>query len=282
MMNSVVSSEISELFHQMIVSKVKNNIDSTENKIINVMDNKLKELQEKKLKIESSTLERNIKSNLDDFKDDLIEELSKKNNEILNQNVNNFDLIKKKNDEIEKTIKEDILKINNYLSRHLEFSKEDVDIYFGEYIYKKMSEVITKLDNNESQVNRILDIEKKIEERIKNISNEISIIKNINEKMENFEIIKTNQSINSESNNNILNGVCKLEDKIGKISDYNINKLENIVENLQKSEDRIKILNQKFEDNNNYLKIQDNKIKLLFATNIISLIGIIALIVINL
>lgn len=281
-MNSVVSSEISELFHQMIVSKVKNNIDSTENKIINVMDNKLKELQEKKLKIESSTLERNIKSNLDDFKDDLIEELSKKNNEILNQNVNNFDLIKKKNDEIEKTIKEDILKINNYLSRHLEFSKEDVDIYFGEYIYKKMSEVITKLDNNESQVNRILDIEKKIEERIKNISNEISIIKNINEKMENFEIIKTNQSINSESNNNILNGVCKLEDKIGKISDYNINKLENIVENLQKSEDRIKILNQKFEDNNNYLKIQDNKIKLLFATNIISLIGIIALIVINL
>ena len=282
MMNSVVSSEISELFHQMIVSKVNNNIDSTENKIINVIDNKLKELQEKKLKIESSALEKNINLSLDGAKDDLIDELSKKNKEILNQNVNNFDLIKKKNDEIEKTIKEDILKINNYLSRHLEVSKEDVDIYFGEYIYKKMSEVITKLDNNESQVNRILDIEKKIEEKIKNISNETSIINIINEKMENFEIIKTNQSINSESNNNILNGVCKLEDKIGKISDYNINKLENIVENLQKSEDRIKILNQKFEDNNNYLKIQDNKIKLLFATNIISLIGIIALIVINL
>lgn len=205
-----------------------------------------------------------------------------KNKEILNQNVNNFDLIKKKNDEIEKTIKEDILKINNYLSRHLEVSKEDVDIYFGEYIYKKMSEVITKLDNNESQVNRILDIEKKIEEKIKNISNETSIINIINEKMENFEIIKTNQSINSESNNNILNGVCKIEDKIGNISDYNIIKLESIDENIQKSEDRINLLNQKFEDNNNYLKIQDNKIKLLFATNIISLIGIIALIVINL
>ncbi len=281
-MNSVVSSEISELFHQMIVSKVKNNIDSTENKIINVIDNKLKELQEKKLKIESSALEKNINLSLDGAKDDLIDELSKKNKEILNQNVNNFDLIKKKNDEIEKTIKEDILKINNYLSRHLEVSKEDVDIYFGEYIYKKMSEVITKLDNNESQVNRILDIEKKIEEKIKNISNETSIINIINEKMENFEIIKTNQSINSESNNNILNGVCKIEDKIGNISDYNIIKLESIDENIQKSEDRINLLNQKFEDNNNYLKIQDNKIKLLFATNIISLIGIIALIVINL
>lgn len=281
-MNSVVSSEISELFHQMIVSKVKNNIDSTENKIINVIDNKLKELQEKKLKIESSVLEKKINLSLDGAKDDLIDELSKKNKEILNQNVNNFDLIKKKNDEIEKTIKEDILKINNYLSRHLEVSKEDVDIYFGEYIYKKMSEVITKLDNNESQVNRILDIEKKIEEKIKNISNETSIINIINEKMEDFEIIKTNQSINSESNNNILNGVCKIEDKIGNISDYNIIKLESIDENIQKSEDRINLLNQKFEDNNNYLKIQDNKIKLLFATNIISLIGIIALIVINL
>ncbi len=281
-MNSVVSSEISELFHQMIVSKVKNNIDSTENKIINVIDNKLKELQEKKLKIESSALEKNINLSLDGAKDDLIDELSKKNKEILNQNVNNFDLIKKKNDEIEKTIKEDILKINNYLSRHLEVSKEDVDIYFGEYIYKKMSEVITKLDNNESQVNRILDIEKKIEEKIKNISNETSIINIINEKMENLEIIRKNQSINSESNNNILNGVCKIEDKIGNISDYNIIKLESIDENIQKSEDRINLLNQKFEDNNNYLKIQDNKIKLLFATNIISLIGIIALIVINL
>ncbi len=281
-MNSVVSSEISELFHQMIVSKVKNNIDNTENKIINVIDNKLKELQEKKLKIESSVLEKKINLSLDGAKDDLIDELSKKNKEILNQNVNNFDLIKKKNDEIEKTIKEDILKINNYLSRHLEVSKEDVDIYFGEYIYKKMSEVITKLDNNESQVNRILDIEKKIEEKIKNISNETSIINIINEKMEDFEIIKTNQSINSESNNNILNGVCKIEDKIGNISDYNIIKLESIDENIQKSEDRINLLNQKFEDNNNYLKIQDNKIKLLFATNIISLIGIIALIVINL
>lgn len=77
-MNSVVSSEISELFHQMIVSKVKNNIDSTENKIINVIDNKLKELQEKKLKIESSALEKNINLSLDGAKDDLIDELSKK------------------------------------------------------------------------------------------------------------------------------------------------------------------------------------------------------------